>query len=149
VDLAVSYSLDSSSGNWFFGLNAAIIQSLERSLAPGLPSIDVLDTFGNPVDDRARFNLGWRRNAWSVNAFVNYVGGYTNTAITPNVPVDSYKTVDASLDYAFDNGLSVSLSGQNLLDEDPPIVLNGTVSWDSQNASAIGRFLAVGITKSW
>ena len=149
VDLGVSYSLDSSSGNWFFGLNAAIIQSLERSLAPGLPSIDVLDTFGNPVDDRARFQLGWRRNAWTVNAFVNYVGGYTNTAITPNVPVDSLETVDASLDYAFDNGLSVSLSGQNLLDEDPPIVLNGTVSWDSQNASAIGRFLAVGITKSW
>ena len=65
------------------------------------------------------------------------------------MPVDSLETLDASLDYAFDNGLSVSLSGQNLLDEDPPIVLNGTVSWDSQNASAIGRFLAVGITKSW
>jgi iron complex outermembrane receptor protein len=43
----------------------------------------------------------------------------------------------------------LSLNGQNLTDEDPPIVLNGASGWDSTNASPIGRFLSVEISKRW
>jgi iron complex outermembrane recepter protein len=155
IDLNLGYRFDTSFGNWRLGLDAAKILDLTRSVAPGLPFIDVLDTYSNPVDLRARASIGWRLNGWSVNTYVNYVDGYLNTAISPNVGVDSYQTVDASLVYDFGeergalSGVSVSVNGQNILDEDPPVVLNGIVSWDNQNVSPLGRFVSFVLTKRW
>ena len=40
-------------------------------------------------------------------------------------------------------------SGQNIADQDPPVAFNGTISWDSQNASPIGRFVSFESSKSW
>nr|WP_257819169.1 hypothetical protein [Phenylobacterium sp. J367] len=45
--------------------------------------------------------------------------------------------------------VTISVSATNLFDETPPIVLNGTFSWDSQAASSIGRLLAVEVSKRW
>jgi iron complex outermembrane receptor protein len=153
VDVDLSYRFDSSFGNWYTGLNVAKITDLTRSTAPGLPYIDVLDTFGNPVDLRARASLGWRLAGLSANAYVNYVDGYRNTAISPNVSVDSYRTVDASLAYEFGSGmldgLSIALNAQDIFDEEPPVVLNGIYSWDNQNVSPLGRMVSVVVTKKW
>jgi iron complex outermembrane receptor protein len=153
VDLDLSYRFESSFGAWYTGLNIAKITDLTRATAPGLPYIDVLDTFGNPVDLRARASLGWKLGGLSANAFVNYVDGYRNTAINPNVSVDSYRTVDASLAYEFGagmlEGLSVALNAQDIFDEEPPVVLNGIYSWDNQNVSPLGRMVSVVVTKKW
>jgi iron complex outermembrane receptor protein len=136
-------------------LDAAKILDLTRSTAPGLPFLDVLDTFGNPVDLRARASLAWQLGGLSTNVYVNYTDGYRNTAISPNVEVDSYETVDASIIYDFGDsggalsGLSLSLSGQDLFDEEPPVVLNGIYSWDNQNVSPLGRFVSMTVTKRW
>ncbi|GFE82306.1 TonB-dependent receptor [Steroidobacter agaridevorans] len=155
IDLNLGYSFNTSFGDWRMGFDAAKILDLTRSIAPGLPYVDVLDTYSNPVDLRARASVGWRLNGWSANAYLNYVDSYRNTAITPNVEVDSYKTVDASIVYDFGeergalSGVSLSVNGQNLLDEDPPVVLNGIVSWDNQNVSPLGRFVSFVLTKRW
>lgn len=155
LDLNLGYSLNTSFGDWRFGFDAAKILDLTRSIAPGLPYVDVLDTYSNPVDLRARASIGWRLQGWSVNTYLNYVDSYRNTAITPNVDVDSYKTLDATIVYDFGegrgllSGVSLSVNGQNILDEDPPIVLNGIVSWDNQNTSPLGRFVSFVVTKRW
>jgi iron complex outermembrane receptor protein len=155
LDVNLGYNFDTSFGDWHVGLDAAKILDLTRATAPGLPYVDVLDTFQNPVDLRARATVSWRLNSWAANAYVNYVDGYRNTAINPNVEVDSYETVDASITYNFGeergtlSGLSLSLNGQNLFDEDPPVVLNGLVSWDNQNVSPLGRFVSFVVTKRW
>jgi iron complex outermembrane receptor protein len=153
LDLDLSYRFDTSYGNWSAGVNVAKILDLTRSSAPSLPFIDVLDTFGNPVDLRARASLGWRLGGFAANAFVNYVDGYRNTAINPNVSVDSYHTVDASLSYEIGDGilegLSVALNAQDLFDEEPPVVLNGIYSWDNQNVSPLGRLVSVVVTMKW
>ena len=47
------------------------------------------------------------------------------------------------------SGVSLSLSGQNLFDEEPPVVLNGIYSWHNQNVSPLGRFISVTATKRW
>ena len=36
------------------------------------------------------------------------------------------------------SGVGLSLNAQDLFDADPPVVLNGTVSWDNQNVSPLG-----------
>ncbi|WP_116809649.1 TonB-dependent receptor domain-containing protein [Steroidobacter cummioxidans] len=155
IDLNLGYSFSTSFGDWRLGFDAAKILDLTRATAPGLPFVDVLDTYSNPVDLRARASVGWRLHGWSANAYVNYVDSYLNTAIAPNVEVDSYRTVDASIVYDFGaergalSGVSLSVNGQNLLDEDPPIVLNGIVSWDNQNVSPLGRFVSFVLTKRW
>ena len=153
VDVDLMYRIDTSFGNWYAGVNVAKILDLTRSTAPGLPYVDVLDRFGNPVDLRARLSLGFRRGGLAANAYVNYVDGYRNTAVTPNMSVDSYQTVDASISYGFDSGflegLSVALNGQDIFDEEPPIVLNGIYSWDNQIASPLGRMVSVVVTKKW
>jgi iron complex outermembrane receptor protein len=153
LDLDLSYRFDTSYGNWSAGVNVAKILDLTRSSAPSLPFIDVLDTFGNPVDLRARASLGWRLGGFAANAFVNYVDGYRNTAINPNVSVDSYHTVDASLSYEIGDGilegLNVALNAQDLFDEEPPVVLNGIYSWDNQNVSPLGRLVSVVVTMKW
>jgi iron complex outermembrane recepter protein len=155
IDFNTRYAFDTGMGSWWLSLDVAKILTIDRSTAPGLPFLDVLDTFSNPVDLRGRATVGWKLGGWSANAFYNYVDGYLNTAIVPNVSVDSYDTVDATVGYDFGdapgalNGLSVALSGQNIFDTDPPVVLNGTASWDNQNVSPLGRFVSVVVTKRW
>src|SRR5690606_12350309 len=99
IDVNLAYVFDTEIGSWRIGLDAAKILDLTRSTAPGLPFRDVLDRFGNPVDLRARAALNWQLGGLSANLYVNYIDGYLNTAITPNVEVDSYETVDASISY--------------------------------------------------
>jgi iron complex outermembrane receptor protein len=155
IDLNLGYDFTSSFGDWRAGLDIAKILDLTRSVAPGLPYVDVLDTFSNPVDLRARASLSWRMNDWATNVYLNYVDSYRNTAVTPNVAVNDYKTVDAAIIYNFGDergalsGLTLSLNGQNLLDEDPPVVLNGIVSWDNQIVSPLGRMVSFVVTKRW
>lgn len=73
--------------------------------------------------------------------------------MTPNVQVDSWTTYDLTASYVFEGGLAdgvrVSVNAINVFDEDPPVAINGTFSWDSQNASALGRFVSFEISKSW
>jgi iron complex outermembrane receptor protein len=153
VNLAYAFTT-ATAGDWRIGLDAAKILDLTRATAPGLPFVDVLDRFGNPVDLRARASLNWRFGGLSANLYYNYTDEYLNTAITPNVTVDSYHTIDLALIYDFAgsgvwDGLSVALSGQDITDEDPPVVLNGVVSWDNQVVSPLGRFISMSVTKRW
>lgn len=154
LDVSLSYAFETGVGSWRVGLDAAKILKLERSTAPGLPLRDVLDTFGNPVDLRARLSLGWQSGGWAIHTYLNHIDGYLNTAITPNVTVDDYRTIDATILYNFADegalsGASLALSGQNILDETPPVVLNGISSWDNHNVSPLGRFISLTLTKRW
>lgn len=153
-DINAAYRFENDYGNWRVSLDVAKIMTAERQSAPGTPWVDVLDTFGNPVDLRVRGAVSWRKDGWSANAFANYVDSYRNTAITPNVMVDSWTTYDLTAAYQFEgegwrDGLRVAMSAMNVLNEDPPVVLNGTFSWDSQAASAMGRFISFEVSKSW
>ncbi|MFO1013904.1 MAG: TonB-dependent receptor [Caulobacteraceae bacterium] len=156
LELSADYRFTTeTAGDWNFGLSVAKIFSLKRQLVASAPAVDFLDQFNNPVDLRYRATVGWRLGGFSANVFYNYTDGYTNTANATPAAVDSYATVDFSASYRFGEesgalkGVRVTLSGQNVLDEDPPVVLNGSISWDSQNASPIGRFISFEISKSW
>jgi iron complex outermembrane receptor protein len=155
IDLNLSYAFETGVGAWRLAFDAAKILDLNRSTAPGLPFVDVLDTFSNPVDMRARVSTSWNLRGWRANAFLNYVGGYKNTAVIPAASVESYRTVDATLAYDFAdtpgvlNGVNVSLNGQDIFDAEPPVVLNGTLSWDNQNVSPLGRLVSLVVTKRW
>ena len=156
LDVMVGYDLPTPYGDFRAQVDYSKIFSIRRKTAQLTPEVQVNDTFGNPVDVRVRGLVAWNWNEWSANVFVNYVDGYRNTAISPNQPVDNWTTVDGSISYEVGEDapywlrdIRVTFSGTNIFDKDPPVVLNGTFSWDSQAHSSLGRFFAFEVSKRW
>jgi outer membrane receptor protein involved in Fe transport len=156
VDLKVSYAFDTVAGEFQAGLNGSYLFDFERALLTTDPLIDEVDMLGRPVDFRVRGSLTWARDTWLVSAFVNYTDGYTDNVSEPERYVNSWTTADLTVAYdAGDtNGIlddtRLSVTVQNLFDEDPPF-LNafGGLAYDVTNANGVGRFLAIQVTKEW
>ncbi len=154
IDVQLNQRFDLGGSAITAGLYLTQILNQKRSSAPGVPLINSLNLISFPVDTRIRGNLGWADANWNLNAYWNHVGDYLNNSITPNQRVKAYNTFDASISYKFGdegalNGLRLTLSAQNVFDRNPPDVINGTSAWDSQNASPIGRFIALDIRKAF
>jgi iron complex outermembrane receptor protein len=118
----------------------------------------LLNTLNNPMRLRARVELGYAQaGSFSVNSFVNWTNGYTNTTLASAPSVPAFSTVDLTARWEFgrllgmgwSKGLNLSVSAQNLFDKQPPYVQNGTLAFDPQNTSAIGRFVALTVSGSW
>ncbi len=154
IDVSLNQRVDTGIGAFTAGFNLTQILKAERSTAPGVPAVNALNIIGFPVDTRIRGNLGWANTNWSANLYWNHVGDYFNNSFAPGQQVKAWNTFDASISYRFGdtgalNGLRMTLSAQNLFDRAPPDVINGAQAWDSQNASAIGRFIALDLRKSF
>lgn len=147
---SLQYQTDVGEGTINAGLIGSYVISFKRAVFPGEPLTEVSNTFGNPLEFRARANLGYSTDRFDVVAFMNHSGGYTNDTVTPNVDVPSYTTFDLGLRYRADVGLvdeiEFSLDVQNAFDRDPPIVLTPVpLPYDGQVASLYGRFVRVGL----
>ena len=159
LDGDISYSFAALGGDATLGAQFNLILTSEESTAEGLPFNDNLGLINFPIKFRGRAHAGWRNDGFSINAFLNHVGGYTNNLVTPDQAVSSWQTVDLSIAYDFGPGSSImndlrlQVSLVNALDEDPPLVINTGAAvegaFDSQNASVIGRFVAFEISKKW
>ncbi len=163
IDLNVGYDFDTRFGQVTTGIAWTEILNLKQTLSPTSGLLDVLDTLNNPVSTRIRGNVGLRRDNVSANLFINYVGSYMNTApITvagvrrPVEEVPSWTTLDANVSWyapedimPWARGVRVSVSVQNLTDEDPHVVLSGTNAFDTQMANPYGRIWSLEVTKSF
>lgn len=157
VEGVINYALETdNAGRFNLGLSGTYNIDFKRTTLPNAAPVDVLDTINNPLEFRARGNLGWSNGGFAANAFVNHSAGYLNNSVTPVQHVDSYTTVDMSLRYTVKDdagfglkNVTFSLDMQNMFDRDPPIVLNGALAFDPQVASIMGRFTTVGIRANW
>lgn len=159
MELQASYDFETALGSFDFGFNGQYLFDFERRLLGADPLVDEVDVLGRPIDFRARSNVTWTRHGWSAAAFVNYMDGYTDNVSDPARPVDSWATVDLTLSYdTADASINewlfsdtrLSLTIQNLFDEDPPFVdTTGGLAYDSVNGDPLGRFLAFQVTKEW
>jgi iron complex outermembrane receptor protein len=155
LDIDVRYSLPTRAGTFIARVTHTQVLSVKQQTFPGTPVRELVDTFENSLRSRGRANLGWFKNDVSFNLFYNYGGNYVNTAITPNVVARPQETFDAALGFTIkmrrgdQNGLRVNATVQNILDKDPPIVLNGVNGFDSTTANAIGRQFSLTLTKRW
>ena len=91
-------------------------------------------------EHRGNVSLGWSDPRWSVDGFVRLVSRYYAEDPSPIlIPVAAYATVAARVARQFDPGLTVALSGENLLQD--------------QQRQTIGvqvpRIVRVTLTKSW
>jgi iron complex outermembrane recepter protein len=105
----------------------------------------------------AQASLGAEIGKFTLNGTMNYTGGYLatgvftgNTATLTNQRVKSFKPVNLFGKYDFDaengfaNGLSTTLSINNVFDINPPYLNSGG---GTANGSTLGRTITAGISK--
>ena len=157
LDLSARYAFSNSLGEWDAGAVGSYFFNFRQSLVSTAPLVSVLNTINNPLRFTARGDLGVARDQFSARVAINYANSYLNNLVSPVARVASYTTADLLLNYnikpadlrLFGQGARLSLSIQNIFDRQPPYVQNGTFAFDPQIASAIGRFVALGLNTKW
>jgi iron complex outermembrane receptor protein len=165
VDFSVRYTRPADWGDWRLGVSGTYVMNWDVGPVPGAPQVDLANTFSYPLEFVARGELGLARGGIDAALFLNYRNGYDMPRIflptgvgAQYQKVSSYTTVDLHLGYAFQAEagplakLSLALDVQNLLDEDPPLVLNGgafPIRFDPANASPYGRLVTLSLRKAF
>lgn len=150
VDLLAEYAV----GEIDLGLNINYLFNVEQQLLNSLPLNELVDTVGHPIDLRLRGSATWAHNGWGASAFVNYADSYKDEISEPQRKIDSWFTTDVQLSYEMSNALfegsKLSLTAQNVFDEDPPFAnLERGLGYDPVNSSALGRFVAIELIVPW
>ena len=146
-------------GRLNYGLNGTYYIKYKRYLTPDAPAIDQLNAPGRPVDFRLRGNVGLDTGPIIANIFVNYTDGYEDIFVTPSVGVDSYVTVDLSVqldvgelvESPIMEGFAATVAVRNLLDEGPPFIQSPIfgLSFDGANADPFGRIVSLRLVKKF
>jgi len=156
LDFDLGYGFTTGKTSVAAGVSGAWIFGVRQRITPTAPLEDVVSTTGNPVDLRLRGRLTLSNGPWSAAAFVNFVNDYRNKFVVPAARVSSWTTVDLQFGYDLDKilpGTRVSLSASNLFDRKPPYVENANIfsasGYDPDNASPVGRLVALQLVKTW
>lgn len=166
VDLAIRHRFATAIGDIHWGVQGTRLLSYRQQNSPSSPILSVVDTVNKPVDLRLRAFAGLSRGGFDGTVSVNYADDYHNpAALGGGHDVSSWTTVDTNLAYEFGrgerngglDGARFSLSIQNLLDEDPPLVrfgfgagaVNQPVGFDPANANPLGRTVVLTVSKRW
>lgn len=155
-DVALARSL--GGGTAAIGIAGTRLFAIDRRITASSPAVDIAGTLGNPVRLRLRGRASWTKGAIDAGVFVNRVGSYANQTVTPEAKVQAWTTVDLSLGYRFApagpvRSARLALSALNLFDRDPPVVVNrsadSALGFDPEQASAVGRLVALQISLGW
>ncbi|MEO0031789.1 MAG: hypothetical protein RIS94_1547 [Pseudomonadota bacterium] len=159
VDFDFGYHKPVGNGAVALGVSGTWLFHLTQQFTATAAKVEAIGTVGNPVRYRLRGRASFDRDGFGVAAFLNHTAGYSNTGVTPAEPVASWTTVDLTLSKSFGveagamAGTRLALSVTNLFDLDPPYVNNRTpysaAGFDPEQASAVGRLVAVQLVKSW
>lgn len=158
VDIAYRQSFHLGTGSLNAFSNATWLR-LDQQTIETIPSVELSGTIFNAPKFKARGGLTWQDGGLSASGIVNYIAGELDTGVTPHVDIDSWTTIDATLSYAlqagggFAHGLKLSLAASNLFDQAPPYTATPTGGtsphFDSTNASIVGRFVSLTVSKAW
>jgi iron complex outermembrane recepter protein len=159
ADLLLSYrtTIGRSGDHLTLRLNATYLDS-EQQLSAGQPVLPLAGIIYNPPHVRARAGISWEHGPFTATGNLTYIGGVDDARRAATVRVESMTTADLTLRYRSGaasgpfSGIDLSLSVQNLFDEQPGRIATTLFSdapFDSTNYSPLGRFVAFSITKRW
>jgi len=157
-DFGISYRADLPVGQLSLSLDGTRIISYRTKVTEDTPGIEFVDTPFNPVGLKLRAQGIYSHGGWTLGMFLNHTDSYIDNTGEVSRPVSSWKTIDMSLAHHFQNtrGLladaSVQLSATNVTNENPPFLV-GTppyfIPYDGANASPLGRFVSLSLSKRW
>ncbi|MGH8202106.1 MAG: TonB-dependent receptor domain-containing protein [Steroidobacteraceae bacterium] len=159
VDAEAHDSLSGPLGTVTLDLTGNYVFKFDQSVTNTSPATDIVNTVANPPALRLRGTVGWssrgpQQPGPTIEAAVNYTGGYKNpgSALLPDV--SPWATVDLRAAYrtrgdiGWPSDMEFSLNATNLLNRDPPFV-DDQQGYDLFNVQALGRVLSVDIRKRW
>jgi outer membrane receptor protein involved in Fe transport len=141
------------------GIDANYILKLTNQFTSTTPTVSTVNTLYNPIRLKARGHLTVTDGPFDVAAFINYASSYKNNVTAGAVvPISAWTTIDLTASYACqgcqgllrDSGLTLGVI--NIADRAPPFAANANgfaVNYDGANASPLGRYLFVQLTKRW
>jgi iron complex outermembrane receptor protein len=156
IDFTVDYQLPIGDDTLLFNAGGTYLTNYEVAITPTAPLLDQRNLIFRPLKFKARASVTWIHGAFTSRILATHVGGYTNDAIVPNEPVDSFTPVDLFISYTFGQdgswspfGTQITLGGEvrNIFDQGPPYVNiapsgNGSGGYDATVASPLGRVFA-------
>lgn len=160
VDLTATDAWPLLGGRLHVSANGAWL-SLKQQDVVGEAPARLSGTIFNPPDFKGRATATWRGGGCAITAAFNYVSSGWDNSTMPRVPVASWSTVDARMSYDFHytawrwlHGVKGSVAVTNLLNRAPPQVRASATAYaglgyDSTNASPLGRFVSVYLSKTW
>jgi len=158
VDLAAGYrfALDSDRTIRFSG-SATYLKSSQQ-LTSLLPHTQLAGTIFNPPHWRGRLGATWQEQRFNASLFANYTGKVADNRFSPSPSVASTLTIDLAARMDIGNtgaggpALTIAAVANNLFNTKPDIIrVTGATDtpYDSTNYSAIGRFLALTVSRDW
>ncbi|WP_293701618.1 TonB-dependent receptor [Sphingopyxis sp. UBA6734] len=158
VDFDLGYSRPIGNGNINFSIGGTRTLKIDSQITDTAPAIYVVGTLGNPVKLRMRGRLGVLLGAFDAGVGFNHVGGYRNLTVTPAEKVKSWTTFDLQVGAKIASGsdgrtLRLALTVNNIFDRNPPYVRfltsNSAFGYDPEQASAVGRVVALQAVIAW
>jgi outer membrane receptor protein involved in Fe transport len=159
LDLDLRQSLESGIGQFNLGLNGSYVFHFDQAVSATAPSLDILNTFANPLKLRFRATAGWSQyheedKGLGANVAVNFTNGYDNPGSTLLPRIDSLTTVDFQLRYGIPrtagllSGVGISLNAVNVFNQSPPFA-DYMYGYDVGNFQGLGRVLSLSVDKKW
>ena len=159
LDFALGYETALHGTQIDTGIDGTYIFTFDNQFTNSAPVTAILNTTYNPVDLRLRARVIVTRGPMSAGMYLNFTDAYTNTNVTPNARVSSWTTADAVINYDLSfigaplNHTSVALSVSNIANRNPPYVATAPsgypITYDGENANALGRYLSLRFQKRW
>jgi len=132
--------------------NATYIKDIETNFCDSCASIDLVDTYGQPLKLRLRAAAGWSDGIFSTNAAVNYANAYSDTNLTPPGRIAAFTTVDLNASWRIRaSGTTLTLNIINAFNAGPPLTAPGliNIAYDPTNADPRGRTLSFQVRQAW
>ena len=153
VDATIAYAIPVGASRFNLAANASYLLRYRQQFTPTALSVDLLDEPGEPVHLKGRVTAGWTKGDLAAQIGMNYVNRYRDLL---GNRIRAWTTFDLNLswqpksDKLWLKGFTASLTAQNLFNRAPPFYDSriGT-GYDAANADALGRFIALQLSKSW
>ncbi|NYF33636.1 TonB-dependent receptor [Sphingopyxis sp. JAI108] len=161
LDFDLGYVKPLVDGSINLSLGGTRLFTIDNRITDSAPRNNVAGTLGAPVKLRLRGRAGVVLGAFDGGIAVNHVASYRNLTVTPAERVKSWTTVDLQLGLRIGEAqkanrarsFRLAFSVNNLFDTDPPYAqfrsTGVTIGYDPEQASAIGRSLALQAIIGW
>lgn len=159
LDLAIGYSRPWGERTIGIELAGTYILDYTNTAFPTSPSTPGINRVGLPSDLKltAAFSLSTPR--YAINLLLRHIGDYIDDRAAQSFKVSSWTTADLHASFSVGDrfggradDLVLAVTLRNMFDRDPPYVRGDgfyDFGYDSANASAEGRVLAVDVRKRW
>lgn len=146
LDIEANYALNTDMGEFKFSYAVNYVLEYEdaRPNADGSLRIDTREGDFEQPEVRWTFNTSWVQGDWNASMAVNYIGEFkqdASVAADGIDDIDSWTTVDTTVNYIGIKNTTLSIGATNLFNEEPPFTYHDFMGYVISTHSAQGRFV--------